>query len=194
MPFKAKDLDKNCIVNAFLYKNGYEIRAKHPNLVCPYCGSKMSARGSILSGIRTHFYHVPNEKDCLLSKKYKTISDKVHHALAVDATLSYLKNQLSAYLKENNWHFDIEIKVGNRIADIAMLNKDNLPLEVFEIQLTKQPTSELQKRTEDYLNEGVDVNWFFGKGCDTEEIKLWSLRTNGCYFNCFEVYDKNESN
>lgn len=190
MPFKAKDTDKDCFVNAFLYKNSAEIRAKHPNLVCPYCGSKMSARGSVISGARKpHFYHVPNDKSCPLNEKYKTIPDKVHHALAVDATISYLTNQLSAYLKEYNWHFDIEVKVGNRIADIALLTNDNLPLEVFEIQLTKVTIENLQTRTEDYLKEGVDVNWFFGKGCETEEIQLWSLRTNGCYFNCFEVYD-----
>lgn len=192
MPFKAKDKDKNCIVVAFNYKNGAEIRAKHPNLICPHCGAKMSARGSLISGTKTHFYHVPSDKPCPLNEKYRNISDKIHHTLAVEATLNYLKNHLSAYLKEYNWHLDIEIRVGNRIADIAMLNSDNIPVEVFEVQLTKIPTSELQQRTEDYLKEGVEINWFFGKGCDTEEIKQWSLRSNGCYFNCFQVKDEYE--
>lgn len=178
MPFKALDVDKQKPVFAFWFDESNALRAKHPNLVCPCCKGKVAARGGTSKNFTTHFYHLPRSGEgCLIKEKYKDRPDLVHHTTMVLAVLDYLKPRIPPGFSLDTEHISKDIP--GRIADLAVLDHGGRVVEAHEIQLTKVPISELQERTNSYEQAGVEVVWWFGKGCQTDDIIQWAQRNFG---------------
>jgi len=180
MPFKAFDTDKKINVIAYWFDDGNTLRAKHPNLVCPCCENRMAARGGKSKRTVTHFYHTAKNDDCLSEKKYRSYKDKdflTHHTTMVKVILDYLKPQIPPGFSLDTEH--ISKNVPGRIADIAVLDQGGNIVEAHEVQLTKVTISELKERTDSYEHSGVEVVWWFGKGCDSPDIIQWAQRNFG---------------
>jgi len=177
MPFKALDTDTQKPIYAFWFEESNNLRAKHPNLVCPCCKGRVAARGGQSRRFTTHFYHVAKGGDgCLLGEKSKGVN-LIHHTMMVTAVLDYLKPRIPKSFSLDTEH--ISEYVPGRIADLAVLDYGGKIVEAHEVQLTKVPISELQERTDSYEQAGVEVVWWFGKGCQTDDVIQWAQRNFG---------------
>lgn len=178
MPIKAVDAKTGNEVISVFFSESLTIRAKYPHLVCPECGDKMSARGGRSKNVVTHFFHIKQEgRKCLVADKHKNRRSLTHHTLMVKAAYDYL-------IKEIPPGFSLAFEyrsedVPDRIADLAVLDCEEKMVQAHEIQLTKVTTGELEDRTESYESAGVEVVWWFGKGCNTEEIIAWAKGSFG---------------
>lgn len=184
MPFKAIDSATKRPVIATWYEEALILRGKHPKLHCQCCNTQMFARGGKSQKTRTHFYHKHIE-ECLISKKYQG-SDRnlTNHTIAVFQVHSYLTDLLKTPdFSDFGYTLDFEHyskRIPDRIADIAVLDKDGEIVQAHEVQLTKVAVSELEDRTESYYQAGVEVSWWFGIGCQTKDIQDWALNKFGC--------------
>lgn len=178
MPFKAIDVDTQKAVLSFWFDESAVLRAKHPNLVCPCCGEPVSARGGKSKHVVTHIFHKPKEgTKCPVALKYKNRSSLVHHTLMVDAVRKYLEKTTPEGFVLDVDHYSSELP--ERIPDIAVLDSDGSIVEAHEIQLTKVTTAELDERTQSYDDAGIECVWWFGKGCQTEDVIVWAKRNFG---------------
>lgn len=184
MPFKAIDSATKRPVISTWYDESLILKGKHPKLHCQCCGAEMFARGGKSQKTRTHFYH-KHTQNCLVSSRYQG-SDRnlTNHTIAVYQVYSYLTEHLkTSEIKELGYLLDFEHfskQIPERIADIAVLNQQGEIVQAHEVQLTKVSVSELEDRTESYYRAGVEVCWWFGIGCQTEDIRLWALNKFGC--------------
>lgn len=179
MPFKAIDSLTDRPVIATWYEESLILRGKHPKLHCPCCNTQMFACGGKSQRTRTHFRH-QHKKDCLISRKYPGGDRNLtNHTIAVFQVYSYLAEFLkSPGLRDFEYTLDFEhysSRIPDRIADIAVLDKNGEIVQAHEVQLTKIPVSELEDRTESYYQAGVEVTWWLGIGCHSEDIQIWSL-------------------
>jgi competence CoiA-like predicted nuclease len=179
MPFKAIDSSTKKPILSLWFKEADQIRAKHPSLECPCCGSKVSARGGESKRMVAHFFHIGSQSECPITAKYRNVTDLTHHTLAVNTIYEHLKSNLLPDFDLDIEHFDPAIP--DRVSDIAKISPDGKMIEAHEVQLTKITIEELQKRSDSYEMNGVEVVWWFGKGCQTEDVKLWAMRRFGYY-------------
>lgn len=93
MPYKAINLDTGDILRSDLFSQATEIRGKHPNIGCPYCKKKMSARGGFGTKVKVYFYHIRKGDDCFYTeyyqKKFRGDKQKQNiHEMTVESVLS----------------------------------------------------------------------------------------------------------
>lgn len=179
MPLKALDTDKDKYVLSFWFEDSLDIRAKHPRLVCPCCKGKMAAKGGNSKKVTTHFAHVGPRDNCPLTDRFKTATDLLHHTMAVKSVYDHILPTLPEGFTLDLEHCPVDAP--ERRADIAVLDASGAMVQAHEIQLTHVPTEELDDRTLSYENAGAECVWWFGKGCDADDIKGWSLRSAGYY-------------
>lgn len=181
MPLRALSVETKKSVISFWFKSSNEARFKHPKgFICPGCKQKMYVRGGGVTKFQTHFAHTKSLEQCFIAQKTQsTPKDLTHHTLAVQQVYNWLLPQLPEGFSMEPEYFDP--KVPDRIADIGVLDSNGSFVQAVEIQLTKISIERLEARTDSYENAGIEVLWFFGKGCDQEDIRMWSHRRFGCY-------------
>lgn len=186
MPFKALSKKNNKPIIAYWFKNSAILRAKYPEgFYCPVCKGELRARGGETpASRRPHFFHRVRSENCPLDRiKENNFGDNlVFHELGKSAIYSYLTKQYEYQISKEGWFIDIEHynpSIPERVADLAVIDGDQELYQVYEIQLSKIPITKLEERTDSYESRNVEVHWWFGKGCDCEEIRLWSKRRFG---------------
>lgn len=169
MPFIA--LDKNTgerIVVTGLVSPREELRGKH--LECQLCGGRMYLRGG--KDVQFHFYH---HRVC--TSNYKTNPETPHHIAGKFYIAENILPQLNDYANFKP-KYEVPIPEVMRVADVLL--EFNMGWRIaHEIQLSSIGVEELNQRTNDYLQAGIDVLWWFGKSADNRTNRDWSIRKYG---------------
>lgn len=110
------------------------------NPECPMC--RQNVIGKLGSGkVIPHFAHKPNA-DCSHSKG----ESHFHRSLKIS---------ISKYLEAKNHKVEVELKIGNRIADIADLTTNI----IYEVQISPQDIKSLYSRSSHYAKAGYKTVW-----------------------------------
>ena len=184
-------LTKQPIIS-FDFLDSVECKKQHPEIICS-CGKALYPRGGRTKSVRMHFAHI-SKKDgeiCDVEKKYANMSrrDLTMHSVGVEFVRNYLLDKISP-----DEVIDIEFPIGNRRADVVILDRHQRPIEVHEIQLTKQSISELDTRSNDYVRNGCLVTWWFGDNCATPDIEQWAIESQGEFLRIFFDHERQPSN
>jgi len=147
-------------------------------LECRFCKTQMFIRRSPKG--RFHFFH---KRFC--TSDYQSHPETPEHLSGKSFVAEYIFPKLAEFstfspLFEEPLH---EVK---RIADIV----SKFPMGwwvAHEIQLSSITPENLEERTNDYLNAGVDVIWWFGKSANTRQNIEWAVRKFG--FSPYIIFD-----
>lgn len=174
MGFVAKNKntgDRVCILD---YKNP-RLELIKGELVCPYCDSEMIIKDGLHR--LKHFAHKPNSP---CSSDYARHPESQEHFFFKRLLAAELGKEFEEYLNAKA-QLEYPIPEVKRIADIVF-EFPNGWLVAHEIQLSSITTKELEERTNDYRNAGVDVIWWLGKSANTETNRAWLIENFGeCY-------------
>lgn len=170
MPFTA--LVNNNRINALkLDPNEWVVikENKELKIQCPECNSEMIAKAGIGYKKRPHFAHIASKP--LTTKE---MIDKLTCSLRMSESQEheYLKQYIFDYLHECGEKVDLEVKIGNRRADIVLTEKK----KVIEIQLSKQSYNKYIARTQDYEKEGYQCYWLAWKKEPEFEIPIGRIK------------------
>lgn len=174
MPFVARLKETGERVDITTLDNP-KARLKSGDVVCQLCEAPMTVRNEHLRlgfKVSAHFSHLPDH-EC--SSDYDAHPESPEHLFAK----RYMRDRLTEFYGQ--WALpDIELEVPirmewrarGRIADIMVSHKMGWR-EVHEIQLAAITPQELQERTDDYRNSGIDVIWWLGGKADTRTNREW---------------------
>lgn len=171
MPFIALKKSTGERVDITKLKNPREELVKG-DLICQLCGIPMIIKSGVVR--RPHFAHQPNIP-CTTDYGYHPESDE--HRAGKELIAKTLMKELEGYSTariEYEWRCE-ETK---RVADVAVLFPNGWVV-VHECQLSSITVEELETRTEDYLNAGIDVVWWLGKNADTSTNRQWCIKIFG---------------
>jgi competence CoiA-like predicted nuclease len=166
MPFVARDAETDARIDIPRYDNPRS-SLEATRLVCQLCTERMIIRQGFI--VRPHFAHT---KACALA--YASHPESPEHLLG--------KFHVSAYLRTHpdfvGATVDLEVPIHDRkrIADILVTFPHGHRLAV-EIQLASITPADLEARSKDYLDEGIDVIWVLGKTAAAAPSNLSWCRT-----------------
>jgi competence protein CoiA len=112
------------------------------------------------------FYH---KSECTCD--FERHPDGPDHRRCKKTVAQKLKSELKEY-STAEIIYEHPIKEAKRIADIIM-KFPNGWMVAHEIQLSHITIELLEKRTEDYLNAGIDIVWWLGKSANIELNRDW---------------------
>lgn len=163
MPLVAHDGVTGNRIDITLYENP---RSELPtsNIVCPECQSPMILKAGAIKV--AHFAHKPGS-NCSYGR-----GETPEHIAAKRMLAAWLRSEMQGCSVE------LEYPIANRRGDLAQMFPNGW-IVVHEIQLASITTEELQKRTDDYMNAGCDVIWYFGNKTYTPANRAWSERFQG---------------
>jgi len=121
---------------------------------------------------RFHFFH---QRSC--TSDYQYHPETPEHLAGKSFIAKYVLPKLNEYAIFNHL-FEEPLHEVKRIADIVI----KFPMGwwvAHEIQLSAITPEELEERTRDYLNAGVDVIWWLGKSANTEQNRKWAIKRYG---------------
>lgn len=183
MPFTAKDINSQQIIDISKIDNPRDV-LKRGDIVCPVCNREMIIRGGsvfrrihfshkINSGLKTEFCEyaaysngeTQEHRDCkqFLRDNYKTFFPEWQSATAL--LEKYIPNTMHAR---------------NRIADVFLEFNSGWGI-ALEVQLAAITSEELEERTQDYEEQGINCFWWLGKNAFNQRNKEWSLNRYGFY-------------
>ena len=163
-----KDLDKN-------------------DLVCHLCGGELIIKAGLVR--MKHFSHKP---DSPCSCDYDRHPESYEHLFFKKLLSVELGKEFEEYLNVRP-KLEYPIHEVKRIADIVF-EFPNGWLVAHEIQLSPITIENLERRTNDYRNAGVDVIWWLGNRADTETNRKWMFERFGeCYSLDWETVHRNFS-
>lgn len=137
---------------------------KADDLVCQLCGSPMIIRQGMIK--RHHFSH---KAEC--TSDYKSHPESPEHLAGKKLIAEVINKSLSEYSLAKI-EYEFPIVEAKRIADVAAIFPNGW-IVAHECQLASITVEELEKRTEDYLNAGVDIVWWLGKSANTKSNLAW---------------------
>lgn len=169
MPFVAQNRHSKERIDITTFEDP-KSQLKEIDLECRFCGTKMFIRKSPQG--THHFYH---QRSC--TSKLKGHPESPEHLSGKDFIANYFAPNL------NGWAnfvalMEEPLKEVNRIVDVLF----KFPMGwgwAHEIQLSPISINDLQERTSDYLKNGVDVIWWFGKNANCEENRKWNTKRLG---------------
>lgn len=139
-------------------------------LECRFCNTRMFIRKSAKGTF--HFYH---KRSC--TSKYNSHPESPEHLAGKKFIANYITPKLVEYADFSPL-YEEPLKEVNRIADLLV----KFPMGwawAHEVQLSPIDVYELDERTNDYLRNGVDVIWWFGKKANSFENREWSVKKYG---------------
>lgn len=147
------------------------------DMACPVCGWPMIVKAGMI--MRPHFSHKPGRENCPYAD-YASGETQEHR----DAK-TILRDNLGEWFGEYGMaEPELEVYIPdvkharNRIADLLFTFPSGWRV-AHEIQLASITVRDLEERTEDYLNAGIDVFWWLGRNAATSTNFEWSMRTYG---------------
>lgn len=180
MPFVAQNINSGERIDITKYTSPRE-ELGHVSFECRLCKIQMFVRRSPKG--KFHFVH---KRPC--TTNYQSHPETPEHLAGKSFVATYVLPKLNEYATFNYLYEEPLFEV-KRIADIVT----KFPMGwwvAHEIQLSSITPEELEERTRDYLNAGVDVVWWFGKGADTKQNRQWAIKTYG--FSLFFVFKDEE--
>lgn len=155
--FKALRKDTNKVILIDEVKN-----PKNYNWECPHCNSKVShviEHEREGNKVIEHFRHT-SDQSC------KVGGESLYHEL--------MKRTIYNLFKHNLKKLDMEIPIGNRIADVFGITNKNQKI-VFECQHSPITNAEIIERTLDYNENGCFVFWILGEPNFLKENREWDM-------------------
>lgn len=184
MGLVARNKITNELVNIFEYENPRKELVKE-DLECHLCGRDLIIKAGLIR--IKHFAHKP---DSPCTCDYSRHRESYEHLFFKKLLSEKLGGEFSEYLDVKP-KLEYPIHEVNRIADIVF-EFPNGWLVAHEIQLSSITIEDLEKRTNDYRNAGVDVVWWLGKSADTENNREWLFENFGeCYSLDWETVHRN---
>lgn len=178
MPFIALDKETNARVDITRIAEPRET-LKGKEFQCQLCSTKMIMRSGY--NVRFHFYHY---RACTSS--YATNPETPEHINGKYYVAEQILTALQDFA-EFRPEYEVPIQEVMRVADVIT----EFPMGwriAHEVQLSAITVDELDKRTSDYLQAGIDVLWWFGKSANTATNRDWAIKRNG--FALSLKYDK----
>lgn len=171
MPFVAKDRETGGRIDITTYRNPRtELVAER--LACQLCEERMIIRQGLV--VRAHFAHT---KSCTCP--YAAHPESPEHLAGKASVSAWLHQQPD--LKGTTIALEVPIHARKRIADIMVTFPQGHRLAV-EIQLAAITPAQLEARTKDYLDDGIDVIWVLGKDAARGQGNVqWCNTTLGGY-------------
>ena len=179
MPLNAKFVLSGETICSLDIGSAVRFRLEHPigSLSCSECESVMYLVGG-LHRLR-HFRH---RVKC--TSQYSSHPESIEHFYGKSFLRKALRERLSkAKVKAEVVleHLLPHVGAHGRKADVAAI----LPggdVIVYECQLANTSVNELEKRTDDYESNGIDVTWFLGGAAYTNDNREWSYdRFGDCH-------------
>lgn len=192
MPFIALDKQsrERIVVTKLSNPRDY---VKGRQLECQLCGGQMFLKGG--SRVTFHFFH---RAGC--HSNYKTNPESPEHI----AGKSYIAETFLPLLMEYadfKPEYEVPLPEIMRVADVLVSFKMGWRI-AHEIQISPISVADLDERTADYLESGIDVIWWFGKSANTVTNREWSIKRYGFSLNlmfdgtdvsgCGYCYEKTE--
>ena len=172
MPFVARDAETNDRIDITRIDNPRTTLAA-ARLICQLCRERMIVRQGFV--VRPHFAHT---RACALA--YAAHPESPEHLLG--------KFHISRYLQQHpdcagaQVELEVPIHARKRIADILVTFPHGHLLAV-EIQLASITPEQLEARSKDYLDDGIDVIWVLGQAAAASPSnKQWCRTALGGYF------------
>jgi len=169
------------------------------DLICPQTKAPVTYVRQAKDGRRPHFRLHDSATESQRQAYYK-IHERSNKGLRHSQCQAYLIERLidryRGRISENNLFIIDEYRIGNRIADIAMIEKsgDKRAVTVYEVQFSPITLAEVQERTRDYLeSEGVvDVWWFFERDRVAHDEFKHYLQNEGCTYGTVKAIVREE--
>jgi competence protein CoiA len=175
MPFIARSKSSGKRVNILEHQNPRESLVKD-DLVCPLCSKPLIIRAGFVR--IAHFAH---KQEC--TSDYQSQPETQEHLLAKQYLAAEIKNIWKEY-SSASVELEYVVEECKRVADLAMIFPSGW-IVAHKIQLSAITTEELNERTKDYTDAGIDVVWWLGKSADTKDNRQWCLKNFG-YRNLLE--------
>lgn len=170
MPFIALDKESRERIDITKVDNP-RVTLKSDRMICQLCEQPMLIKAGLV--IRPHFAH-----------RAKCTSDYAHHPespehlLCKEMVARGLKEELVEYIQADI-QYEVKVPEVRRVADV-MATFPNGWRVAHEIQLASVSIEDLQQRTDDYAEAGIDVVWWLGKSADTPANRDWCVKAFGC--------------
>lgn len=188
MGLVAKNSRTNEIIRIFDYQNPRDELNKS-EIICHLCGGELIIKSGLVR--IKHFAHKP---DSPCSCDYDRHPESYEHLFFKKLLSENLGGEFEEYLNIKPT-LEYPIHEVRRIADIVF-EFPNGWLVAHEVQLSSITTENLEKRTNDYHNAGIDIVWWLGKSANTKTNREWCIEKFGeCYtLNWEEVCRYNTEN
>ncbi|MCW8891236.1 MAG: competence protein CoiA family protein [Sedimenticola sp.] len=158
---------------------------KKDELECHLCGGELIIKAGF-TRIK-HFAHKPNSP---CSCDYDRHPESYEHLFFKRLLASEIGKEYREYLGAKP-RLEYPIHEVKRIADIVF-EFPNGWLVAHEVQLSSITIEDLENRTNDYRNAGIDIIWWLGKSADTRKNREWLFENYGeCYTLDWKAVNKN---
>ena len=160
MPFTARFADTNEVICALDYEHKLAILQAigDRQLKSPYpdCQEPVFVVSSSLKS-RLHFRHRKP-----VQTAYATHPESMEHRLGKLEIAKFFKAEMDRHNYGGRIVFEYPIESRKRIADVAVIYEDG-HIQIGECQLAAITPEDIQQRSVDYSEQGMDVVWFLGK-------------------------------
>jgi len=175
MPLKARTPDGD-IICSLDFPNGFAIRDKYPRLLSPYPDVEIEVFPRDCDKKVLHFVH----KSSGFKTEYQSHPESVAHIAGKLAVgIHYQKLIEDFNLDGRVVEFEVPIESRKRICDVCIKGPSGEIERVGEVQLATITTDELDRRTSDYEELGIQVSWFLGGSADNSANRAWSKERLG---------------
>jgi competence protein CoiA len=170
VPFVVMDENTGTRIVAFDYEN---LRAELAGraLVCQSCGCRMIPRQPLT--VTPHFYHY--RREC--QGQYAHHPESFEHLEGKRILGESLPERFPEYA-EAVIEYEVIVKEAGRIADV-MASFPSGARVAHELQLAAITVADLERRTETYLDAGIDIVWWLGNKADTSQNREWAYEQFG---------------
>lgn len=165
-------------------------------LVCPNCGKELHLTRR--PNTRWYFRHLRHGDDTLCTESLAggrdTADNQINHQESVIAIIEYLESNILHLNYEKQYGevtfvTEYPFKQIKRRSDICVLDSNNNPVVVHEIQLSSITSEEIIARTNDYESIGINCVWHFGlKAQKDQDLIEWFIRKYGYVSTPFQHY------
>ena len=146
---------------------------KQDEMVCQLCTGAMIIKAGMIK--QHHFAHKH-----ICTSDFESHPESEEHLFFKKILSEQLGEHISEYTKAKP-QLEYPIKEVKRVADIVFAFPNGW-LVAHEIQLASITNEELEKRTNDYREAGVDVIWWLGNNANTPANREWSRKyLGGCF-------------
>lgn len=172
MPFVAEQISTSKRICTLDFNHHTEIRKHYQkgDMRCPHCHGEVHL--VFAQSKRLFWRHNRISPTCPTGGRETAMHLITKQALVARIARDYRSEGLSFEIE----HRFPDIGQNGRIADVAVFH-ENGDVTAYEIQISPISVDDLQQRTEDYKNQGIEVVWIFSeKALKVPSVLLWSVQ------------------